>query len=114
MDISNLIASLENGICPAELLYKSNPEVTEFDWNRVLYNMRYHDPAFFDNKFPPEIKQIPAYDKIIDFIVEKNQDNSPLKEMDLRNNVNKDYTDEMVFTEQEHSVCKGIYTEGDC
>ena len=99
MDIFNLIKSLENGVCPAELLYKPNPETTEFDWERVLYNLRYHDPAFYDNKFPPEIKQIPAYDKIIDFIVDKNKDNSPLKEMDLRNNVNKEYTDEMVFTE---------------
>ena len=99
MDISNLIKNLENGVCPAELLYKPNPEVTEFDWERVLYNLRYHYPEFYDNKFPPEIKQIPAYDKIIDLIVDKNKDNSPLKEMDLRNNVNKEYTDEMVFTE---------------
>ena len=51
MDISNLIKSLENGICPAELLYKPNPEVTEFDWEKVLYNLRYHDPQFYDSKF---------------------------------------------------------------
>ncbi len=55
MDISNLIKSLENGVCPAELLYKPNPEITEIDWDRVLYNLRYHDPAFYDNRFPPEI-----------------------------------------------------------
>ena len=46
MDISNLIKSLENGVCPEELLYKPNPEVTEFDWDKLLYNMRYHDPTF--------------------------------------------------------------------
>ena len=93
MDISNLIKSLERGILPAELNYKPQ-EVTEIDWNKLLYNLRYHDPAFYDNKFPEEIKKIPAYDKIIDLIVEKNEDNSPLKEMELRNNLNKDYTDD--------------------
>jgi len=94
MDISNLIKSFEAGVCPAELLYKPNPEVTEFDWDRVLYNMRYHDPEFYDNKFPPEIKKLPGYEKIIDLIVDKNEDNSPLKEIIERNNVNKEYTDD--------------------
>jgi hypothetical protein len=104
MDISNLIKSLENGICPAELLYKPNTEVTEFDWEKVLYNLRYHDPQFYDSKFDksPEIRQIPGYEKIIDLIVEKNEDNSPLKEIIERNNVVKEY--EMVSTEQEHPV----------
>ena len=101
MDISNLIKSLENGICPAELLYKPNSETTEFDWDRVLYNMRYHTPEFYDSKFDksPEIRQIPSYEKIIDLIVEKNEDNSPLKEITERKNVDTDYTDEMVSTE---------------
>jgi hypothetical protein len=62
MDISNLIKCLENGVCPEELLYKPNPETTEFDWDRVLYNIRYHDPAFYDSKFPKEVRQISAYD----------------------------------------------------
>jgi len=96
MDISNLVKCLENGVCPEELLYKHNPDVSEFDWDRVLYNIRYHDPSFYDNKFPPEIKQIPAYDKIIDLIVEKNEDNSPLKEMTERNNIIKYKDDEDV------------------
>ena len=86
MDISNLTKSLENGVCPAE--------VTEFDQEKVLYNIRYHDPAFYDNKFPIECRQIPAYDKIIDLIVEKNEDNSPLKEMTERNNISKQYKDD--------------------
>jgi hypothetical protein len=104
MDISNLIKSLENGVCPEELLYKPNPEVTEFDWDKLLYNIRYHDPSFYDNKFPTECRQIPAYDKIIDLIVQKNEDNSPLKEITERNNINKEYKDEVVSTEQVDSV----------
>ena len=101
MDISNLIKSLENGVCPAELLYKPNPEVAEFDWDRVLYNIKYHTQEFYDNKFDksPEIRQIPGYEKIIDLIVEKNEDNSPLKEIIERKNVNKEYTDEVVSSE---------------
>ena len=94
MDISNLIKCLENGVCPEELLYKPNPEVSEFNWDKVLYNIRYHDSAFYDNKFPQEIRQIPAYDKIIDLIVEKNEENSPLKEMTERNNISKQYKDD--------------------
>ncbi len=96
MDISNLIKSLELGICRAELLYKPNPETTEFDWDKVLFNLKYHTPEFYDNKFDksPEIRNIPGYEKIIDLIVKKNEDNSPLKEMDLRNNVDKDYINE--------------------
>ena len=115
MDISNLIASLENGICPAELLYKPNSETTEFDWDKVLYNMRYHTPEFYDSKFDksPEIRQIPSYEKIIDLIVEKNEDNSPLKEIINRKNVDNEYN-AVVFSEQEHSVRKGIYSEGNC
>jgi hypothetical protein len=58
--------------------------------------LRYHDPAFYDNRFPPEIKNLPAYDKIIDLIVEKNEDNSPLKEMTERNNIIKYKDDEDV------------------
>ena len=96
MDISNLIKSLELGICPTELLYKPNPETTEFDWSRILYNTLYHTPEFYDNKFDksPEIRQIPGYEKIIDLIVQKNEDNSPLKEITERKNVDTDYTDD--------------------
>ena len=114
MDISNLIASLELGICPAELNYKPNQETTEIDWDKLLYNLRYHDATFYDNKFPTECRQIPAYDKIIDLIVEKNENNSPLKEMEKRNNIINYKDEEVVSTEQEDSVCSGIYSEGDC
>ena len=72
-----------------ELLYKPNLETDEFNWDKVLYNIRYHDPSFYDNKFPSEITQIPAYHQIIHLIVEKNEDNSPLKKMTVRNNIIK-------------------------
>jgi len=86
MDIKNLIKSLEKGICPAELNYSLTPD-DNIDWEKVLYNTRYNTAKFYEDKFPEEVKSIPAFDKIIDIIVDKNKDNSPLKEIEERENV---------------------------
>ena len=80
MSLENIIRSLENGICPLELNYRQCEEGAQnIDWNRVLYNLRYKQPEFYEDKFPPECKAIPAFDKVIDLIIEKNYENSPLK-----------------------------------
>jgi hypothetical protein len=82
MSLENIIKSLENGICPLELNYKPREEGAEnIDWDKVLFNLKYHQPEFYEKKFPKEIHNIPAFDKVINLIVEKNADNSPLKEM---------------------------------
>jgi hypothetical protein len=80
MDIENLIKSLENGICPASLNFSKKADV-EIDWNKVAYNTFYHTKHFYEDKFPEGYESIPAFDKILDLIVEKNKDNSPLKEI---------------------------------
>ena len=93
MDIQKLIRQLEMGICPAEFNYRADAQ-EEIDWEKISYNTKYHSFDYFDAKFPNEIKQIPAYDKIIDLIVEKNEDNSPLKEIKDRTeqiNIDKQY-----------------------
>jgi hypothetical protein len=98
MSLENIIRSLENGICPPELNYKNN-EDEGIDWDKVLYNLKYKQPEFYEQKFPPECKQIPAFDQIIDLIVEKNYNNSPLKEIlerqdqliELQENLNNNY-----------------------
>jgi hypothetical protein len=81
-DINQLIKSLERGICPDELNFglRQNDEI---DWQKVRYNTFFKSHEFFENKFP-EFNNFPAFDKIIDQIVEKNKDNSPLKEMEER------------------------------
>lgn len=80
MDIQNLIKSLEKGICPASLDF--NSKHTELiDWDKVVYNTFYKSYHFYENKFPSEFENIPGFDKVIDLIVEKNKDNSPLKEI---------------------------------
>jgi hypothetical protein len=82
MSLENIIRSLENGVCPLELDYRPREEGAEnIDWNRVMYNLTYKQPEFYEDKFPPECKNIPAFDKVIDIIVEKNYNNSPLKEI---------------------------------
>jgi hypothetical protein len=101
MSLENIIRSLENGICPPELNYKNN-EDEGIDWNRVMYNLRYKQPEFYEEKFPKECIKIPGFDKIVDLIVEKNYNNSPLKEIlqrqdemiALQENLNKQYKDE--------------------
>jgi len=80
MSLENIIKSLENGICPPELNYKNN-EDQGINWDHVLYNLRYKQPEFYEQKFPPECANIPAFDQVIDLIVEKNFENSPLKEI---------------------------------
>jgi hypothetical protein len=81
MSLENIIRSLENGICPLELNYKPCEGGENIDWNRVLYNLKYKQPEFYEDKFPVECKQIPGFDKVIDLIIEKNFENSPLKEI---------------------------------
>jgi hypothetical protein len=80
MDFKNLVKSLEAGICPAELCYNSKAD-QEIDWHRVRYNTFYRSTEFFESKFPQEFENIPGFDKVIDMIVEKNKDNTPLKEI---------------------------------
>ena len=90
MDLQKLIRQLEMGVCPTELNYRADAG-EEIDWEKVAYNARYHSFEFYDGKFPNEIKKMPAYDKIVELIVDKNEDNSPLKEITkLTEEKNKD------------------------
>jgi len=75
-----ILRSLEQGICPAELNF--NAKATEvIDWEKVKYNTFYKSHEFYGSKFPPELENIPGFDKVVDLIAEKNKDNSPLKEI---------------------------------
>ena len=87
MSLENIIRSLENGICPVELDYRPHEKGDNIDWDKVLFNLKYHTPEFYEKKFPKEIHNIPAFDKVINLIVEKNADNSPLKEIMERQNI---------------------------
>jgi hypothetical protein len=86
MDFKNLLKSLENGICPAELNFSGNKEDV-IDWDKVRYNTFFRSNEYFEDKFPTELQNLPAFDKIIDLIVDKNKDNSPLKEITEKQNI---------------------------
>jgi len=83
MDLRNLIESLERGICPAELNFTGQKD-DGIDWEKVRYNTFYNSNEFYENKFPAVVQKLPAFDKIIEEIVEHNKDNSPLKEIELK------------------------------
>lgn len=89
MSLENLIKQLEQGICPNELNFRSDRE-DDFDWDKVRYNTFFKSNEFFKNKFPEALQSLPAFDKIIDMIVDKNKDNSPLKEMELKQNISNE------------------------
>ena len=93
MDLQKMIGQLEMGICPIELNYRGDA-VEELDFEKVAYNTRYHSFDYYDAKFPNEIKKMPAYDKIVDLCVQKNEENSPLKEITKlieQKNIDKEY-----------------------
>lgn len=89
MDLNRLIKSLEQGICPPELSYNGEMEDV-IDWDKVRYNTFFKSNEYFENKLPQVLQSLPGYNKIIDLIVEKNKDNSPLKEMELKQNISSE------------------------
>lgn len=82
-NIKHLVKSLEMGICPDELNFRLNQN-EQIDWHKVRYNTFFRSHEFFENKFPENFDSLPGFDKILDQIVDKNKDNSPLKEITER------------------------------
>ena len=101
MNISEIIKSLEMGVCPKELDYSEANCHHEIDMEKLAYNIRYNSFEYFDNKLPNDLKNIPAYDKIVDLIVDKNKNNSPLKELEERIKQSENNTDELYGEVQE-------------
>ena len=105
MSLENIIRSLENGLVPVELDYRPREEGAEnIDWNKVLYNLKYHQPEFYSDKLPKELKNLPCYDEIVDLVVEKNYSNSPLKEILQRQ-------DEMIALQEAQENLNNIHNE---
>ena len=50
----------------------------------IMYNQLYKSYDYYDDKFPEGYNNIPGFDLIIDKMVDKSQDNSPLKEIEMR------------------------------
>jgi hypothetical protein len=54
----------------------------KFDPTKIQYNSYYHTPDFWFKKFPKGFEEIPVMHDIIDEIIQKNHDNSPLAEIE--------------------------------
>ena len=56
-------------------------EIIIVDENCIMYNNLYKSFEFYDKKFPEGYQNIPGFEKIIEQIVDRAQDNSPLIEI---------------------------------
>ena len=65
---------------------KTNEEknFVKLDLSMVQYNNLYHNFDYYNRKFPPGYDNIPGFPDVIQSIVEKNNDNTPLKEYNKR------------------------------
>ena len=85
--MDQLIQQLNAGILPDELNYTNNKNFEGIDVAKLQYNAFYKSYDFYLNKFPKGLDNLPGFNKVIESIVEKNADNSPLKEItELKSN----------------------------
>ena len=59
------------------------------DESCIMYNNLYKSFEFYDNKFPDGYDNIPGFEKIIEQMVDRSQDNSPLQEL-MSKQINQD------------------------
>lgn len=85
--MDRLNKTLQNGEIPNELNFTSSKDAYVLDWDKIKYNTFYKTPEYFDKRFNPCLKNLPGYDKILNLIVEANEDNSLTKEMVKRKNM---------------------------
>jgi len=86
--MEKLNRALSTGQIPNELNYTSTKlNDNSIDLLKLRYNTFYKTPEYFDKRFHPCLKSLPAYDKILQTIVEQNKDNSLTAEMEERKKV---------------------------
>ena len=80
----NISEDLLDSVFNYKVLTNQEKEYTKLDYSKVQYNNIYHSYDYYERRFPPGYQSIPSFEKIIESIVEKNIDNSPLKEYEKR------------------------------
>ena len=80
MNINELNKQLMSGMLPDELNFSIKRELV-LDLDKIKYNAFYRSYEFYESKFPKGWESIPGFDKIIESIVEKSVDKTPLDEM---------------------------------
>jgi hypothetical protein len=80
MSSKEAINLLNKGVLPETLNFlPREPEV--IDWDKVRYNTIYNNREYWEQKFHPALHNLPAFNEIIDEIVEKNRNNTPLQQI---------------------------------
>lgn len=80
MNINELNKQLMSGVLPDELNFSIKREFA-LDLDKIKYNAFYRSYEFYESKFPKGWESIPGFEKIIESIVEKSVDKTPLDEM---------------------------------
>ena len=80
MNINELNKQLMSGMLPDELNFSIKREFA-LDLDKIKYNAFYRSYEFYESKFPKGYESIPGFEKIIESIVEKSVDKTPLDEM---------------------------------
>jgi hypothetical protein len=85
MNSDEVVKKLNSGVLPEELNFSLEPQ--EIDWSKVLYNSYYKSYEFHSNKFPNGMQNLPAFNSIVDHMIENAK--TPLEEITKRqeNNV---------------------------
>ena len=78
---------LNSGILPDALNYTGEKQFEGVDIQKLQYNAFYRSYDFYLNKFPKGMENLPGFGKVIEHIQEKNTDNSPLKEIEIKSTV---------------------------
>ena len=81
MDIDD---SMLNSVFNYKCVLNENKSIIIVDESRLQYNDLYKSYDFYDSKFPEGYENIPGFNQIIDTIVEKSKENSPLIEYEKR------------------------------
>lgn len=86
MSIQQLNNQLMSGILPDDLNFGIKRD-SELDLVKLKYNAFYRSYDFYESKFPKGINSIIGFDKVIDNIIYKAKDKTPLDEIEkLKNN----------------------------
>ena len=80
MNSDEVVRKLNSGFLPEELNFML--EQPELDWSKVLYNSFYKSFEFHSSKFPNGFEKIPAFNSIVNDMMENSK--TPLEEIEIR------------------------------
>ena len=84
MNSVEVVKKVNSGVLPTELNFTL--EQPELDWSKVLFNTYYKSYEFHSSKFPDGFEKLPAFNSIINHMIENAK--TPLEEMTKRQEKN--------------------------